>query len=205
MRIKRDLTMLSLVLLILVMGSTSKTLAQCGKVAKAVKPSAWSPDFDAARLVRTGGDEDKSIVGMWHVVFTANTSSGASIPATVIDNALAVWHSDHTEIMNSVRPPQDGNFCLGVWEQTGHDKYFLNHFPWYSNEFPNSNPSGIGDPAGPTQIQEWVTLGPDGCHFTGTFTLTAYDLSNNVIASFTGTLAGTRVTIHTSEQDLVAN
>lgn len=31
--------------------------------------------------------------------------------------------------MNSLRPPQDGNFCLGVWEQTGRSKYYLNHFP----------------------------------------------------------------------------
>jgi hypothetical protein len=205
MKAKRNLAMLSLGLLVLLTSAAPKSLAQCGRMTKTIKPSSWTPQFGAAQLVRTGEEEGHSIVGMWHVVFTANTSGGNSIPATVIDNALAVWHSDHTEIMNSVRPPQDGNFCLGVWEQSGHDKYFLNHFPWYSNEFPNSNPSGIGDAAGPTQIQEWVTLSPDGCHFTGKFTLTAYDLSNNVTASFTGTLAGTRVTVLTSEKDLVTN
>jgi hypothetical protein len=48
----------------------------------------------------------------------------------VIDNALVVWHSDYTEIMNSGRPPQDGDFCLGVWEQVGKSKYKLNHFAW---------------------------------------------------------------------------
>jgi hypothetical protein len=32
---------------------------------------------------------------------------------------MAVWHSDKTEIMNSGRPAQDGDFCLGVWESLG--------------------------------------------------------------------------------------
>ncbi len=31
-----------------------------------------------------------------------------------VDNAFVQWHSDGTEIMNSRRPAQDGNFCLGV-------------------------------------------------------------------------------------------
>ena len=89
-------------------------------------------------------------MGMWHVIFTAKTSFGKDIPDTVIDNALAVWHSDKTEIMNSVRAPQDGNFCLGVWEKTGRSTYYLNHFPWFSNEFPNDTNNGIGMPVGPT-------------------------------------------------------
>ena len=65
--------------------------------------------------------------------------------------------------------------------------------------------NGIGTATGPTHIQEWVTLGPDGNHFTGRFRLNAYDLSNNVVAAFTGTLSGTRITTSTVEQDLVGN
>jgi len=208
MKLKVSMT---LGLLALAISMVPAALGQCGMPLKAIKPAAWRPQEGAARLVRTADDEDfrredgKSMVGMWHVVFTATTTGGAKIPPTVIDNALAVWHSDHTEIMNSVRPPQDGNFCLGVWEQTGRSKYFLNHFPWYSNEFPNSNASGIGDPAGPTQIHEYVTLGEDGDSFTGTFTLVAYTTTNTVLASFTGTLTGTRVTVKTTEKELVGD
>lgn len=205
MKTRKNLTMLSLALSVLLASAAPKTLAQCVPMVKAVKPSAWTPQLGAAQLVRTGDEDGKTMVGMWHVVFTANTNFGASIPATVVDNSLVVWHSDHTEIMNSVRPPQDGNFCLGVWQQTGRDQYFLNHFAWYSNEFPNSNASGIGNPVGPTQIQEWVTLGPDGNHFTGKFTLAAFDSSNKLMVAFTGTLAGTRITVTTTEQDLVGN
>jgi hypothetical protein len=202
---------MALGLVALAISAVPAALGQCGMPAKAVKPAAWHPQYGAARLVRAADDDPfrredgKSMVGMWHVIFTANTSEGMSIPPMVIDNALAVWHSDHTEIMNSVRPPQDGNICLGVWEQTGRSQYFLNHFPWYANEFPNATTNGIGEPQGPTQIQEWVNLGPDGDHFTGTFTLVAYDASNKVAASFTGTLTGTRVTTSTKEKDLVSN
>lgn len=187
-------------------------IGQCGMPVKSVKPAAWSPQFGSHQhLLRAsddypyGREDGRSIVGMWHVIFTATVASGSEIPPTVIDNALAVWHSDNTEIMNSVRPAQDGNFCLGVWKQLDRSHYFLNHFPWYSNAFPNTNASGIGDPQGPTQIQEWVTLSNDGDRFTGKFELDAYDLSNNRTASFTGTLTGTRITTSTKESELVSN
>jgi hypothetical protein len=104
-------------------------VAQCGMPTGNIKPSSWQPQTGSAHLMRTAmgddGDEGSpSIVGMWHVMFTAHTVNGNAIQDTVIDNALVVWHSDHTEIMNSVRPPQDGNFCLGVWRQTGAMKYY---------------------------------------------------------------------------------
>lgn len=183
-------------------------MAQCGMQAKAVKPAAWHPQFGAH--FRLAADDDPfhregSIVGMWHVIFTAQTAMGAPIPATVIDNALVVWHADGTEIMNSVRPPQDGNFCMGVWEDLGRGQYFLNHFAWYGNAFPNNTDNGIGPAAGPTRIREWVTLGPDGSKFTGHFQLDAYDLSNKISPSFTGSLSGTRITTSTTEQQLVGN
>ncbi len=182
-------------------------LAQCGLPGKAVKPSAWHPQISGARLVRTAdGDWDgpPSIVGMWHVILTAHTAGGEPVsPPMVVDNALVTWHADHTEIMNSVRPPQDGNFCMGVWEQTGKNQYYLNHFAWYNNEFPTNPPTVIGPAVGPTHIQEWVTLSPDGSHFTGSFALTAYDDSNKIFASFTGSLSGTRITVNTTEEDLV--
>ena len=53
-------------------------------------------------------EEDDPIVGMWHVTFTAQGNTGGPPDGTPIDNALATWHSDRTEIMNSARPPQDG-------------------------------------------------------------------------------------------------
>jgi hypothetical protein len=181
-------------------------LAQCGMPTKLAKPAAWHPQMGGAHILQTAGREEEdgpAIVGMWHVTFTAKTSNGKDIPDTVIDNALAVWHSDKTEIMNSVRPPQDGNFCLGVWEQTGRSTYYLSHFPWFANQFPNDTNNGIGEPQGPTHITETITLASDCNHFAGTFTLDAYDTTGRITQSFTGVVTATRVTTSTTVPELL--
>ena len=122
---------------------------------------------------RTVGEELDPIVGMWHVTFTAQGNGKDGPPdKTPIDNAMVVWHSDKTEIMNSARPPQDGNFCLGVWESLGGCKYKLSHIAWAGYDTTNA-PEGIGKPAGPTHIVEEVELSPDGKSYSGTFTLDA--------------------------------
>jgi hypothetical protein len=182
--------------------------AQCGLNKNYVKPAAWHPQLGSAHLMRTAlfddDDDSPSIVGMWHVTFTAHTVNGNPIPSNaypMIDNALVVWHSDKTEIMNSARPPQDGNFCLGVWEKTGARSYYLNHIPWLSNDTTNA-PSGIGNPAGPTQITERVTLSEDGKSYSGSFTLVAYNLDGTKAVTFTGVLSGMRITISTPATSL---
>jgi hypothetical protein len=128
---------------------TPGALAQCDFSAKTIKPMSWTLPFAVANptLVQAGFDDrddhDASIVGMWHVVFTATTSNGDPIPApgVLFDNSVVVRHSDGTEIMNSSRPAQDGNFCLGVWAQTGRFRFDLNHIPWQGND-PTGNPPG---------------------------------------------------------------
>ncbi len=197
---------------VLALSCVPNALAACGSPnLPLAHHTGLQLQFGKARLLRTGlimagaqdydGDDGVSIVGMWHVMFTAKTLNGSPIPDTVIDNALVVWHSDKTEIMNSARPPQDGNFCLGVWERTGHFKYYVNHFPWLNNDTTNA-PGGVGTPTGPTHLVESVTLTPDGNHYSGTFKLDAYDTSNNIIVSFTGVLTATRITTSTTEDEL---
>lgn len=187
--------------------------AQCGLPNKPIKPMSWHPEYRGAHpsLVRTAFDDDRdpepSIVGMWHVIFTAQTQNGERIPGTggaVIDNSVVVWHSDGTEIMNSSRSAQDGNFCLGVWERTGKRTYLLNHIPWQGNVYdPTVPPDTIGIPQGGTQIIEKITLNPDGNSYSGTFTLHAYDTSGNVYMSFTGVLSAKRITPATPFSDLL--
>ena len=200
------LSKISLALGIILMGilPSGKAFAACGEYSKAkasasLLPQSWGGR--SASFLPISDDDDDTIVGMWHATFTAKTVNGSPIPNTVIDNALVVWHRDKTEIMNSVRPPQDGNFCMGVWEKTG-DTYRLNHFAWFANDTANQ-PSGIGNPSGPTQIVEEVTLSRDGKQYSGTFTLTAYDTSGHVAVTFTGVIAATRITLHTNVPDLL--
>jgi hypothetical protein len=195
--------------LALALAMTPAAIAQCGMPTKAVKPTGWTPVIGGARLMRASLDgEDnpegnQSLVGMWHVIFTAKTMNGGAIPDQGIDNALSVFHSDNTEIMNSFRPPQDGNFCLGVWKQIGRSKYYVNHIPWFANQYPNDTNNGIGDPVGPTQILETITVAPDGNHFSGTFSLTAYNTDGSVMVTFTGVLSATRITTSTTVPSLL--
>ena len=188
--------------LLLAAAMMPSAVAQCGISTKLVKPSNWNPQMGGVYLVRAGfgnpsdNNAAPSIVGMWHVVLTAQTFNDG--PADfVADNALSIWHSDGTEIMNSNRPAQDGDFCLGVWVRTGKLTYYLNHIPWAGNDTTNA-PSGIGNPTAGTQLTENVTLSPDGNSYSGTFTLKAYDQNDNLAVTITGTLAATRVTTSTS-------
>ena len=183
-------------------------VAECGLPSRLIKPMAWQPQSRGAQptLLRPAfdADDEGSIVGMWHVLLTAHTMNGQAIPNTVIDNSLAVWHRDGTEIMNSLRPAQDGNFCLGVWKRTGQRSYLLNHIPWGGNVFdPAAPPDAIGAPQAGVQILENVTLSADGDSYSGTFTLQAYDTSGNVYASFSGTVSAKRVTTSTPFSDLL--
>lgn len=184
-------------------------LAQCGIPTKLAKPSSWNPQFGHAHLQMVSeqlGDRNEverngfgpSIVGLWHVVFTSLT--GPPVPQP-FDNSLVVWHSDGTEIMNSSRPAQDGNFCLGVWVQTGPRSYFLNHIPWQGNDT-SGGASGIGAAQDGAQLTEQITLSPDGNSYMGQFKLVAYS-GGSAVATFTGTLKATRVTVDTGFGDLL--
>ncbi len=183
-------------------------MAQCLLSKKVVKPASWSSSHLAGqRLVQAalhGSDDDEeggpSIVGMWHVVFKAQTQDGAPVNF-VLDDAIVVWHKDGTEIMNSSRPAQDGNFCLGVWAKIGKLKYHLNHIPWAGND-PAYAPSGIGNPQAGAQLIEKVTLNPDGNSYSGSFALTAYGANKQPSVTFTGGLTATRITTNTSITEL---
>ncbi len=137
------------------------------------------------------------------MIFTAEGNGKDGPPdKTPIDNAIAIWHSDKTEIMNSGRPAQDGDFCLGVWESLGGCKYKLSHFAWGGNDTTNA-PEGVGKPLAASHIVEELTLSEDGKSFSGTFTLDAYDTSFNSAAHIVGVIKGTRVTVSTTIEQLM--
>ncbi len=186
--------------LALAMMAIPNGVAECGSTGKPAHPAHWEGPSERAQLMLVE-EEVAPIVGMWHVTFTAEGNKEGPPDGTPIDNALVTWHSDKTEIMNSGRPPQDGNFCMGVWEEVGHCKYKLNHFAG-GNDTTNA-PGGIGSPTGPTHLREEVTVSPDGKHYTGTFILDAYDTSFNRTAHIVGVLHGTRITMSTTEDDLM--
>ncbi len=182
---------------------TAVAAAQCGTPTAKLHQQAWRAGDPTASLTQASDMEEEPIVGMWHVTFTAEGNSEGPPNGTPIDNALVVWHSDHTEIMNSARPAQDGDFCMGVWKKSGRSKYRLNHFAWLGGSDTANAPSGIGNPQGPTRIVETVTLSPDRNHYVGRFTLDATDTSGNPTAHIVGVISATRITLETTIPELL--
>jgi len=179
--------------------------AACGDSSKygaALHRQSWQGLGFSSGSLLTVADPADPIVGLWHVTFTAQGNEAGPPDGTPIDNALVTWHSDGTELMNSARPPQDGNFCMGVWKKTGTNKYKLSHIPWLGNDTANA-PSGIGNPTGPARFLEEITLSADGNHYTGRFTLDAYDALGHPVAHIVGVVAGTRITLNTTVPDLL--
>jgi hypothetical protein len=204
--LKKMTTIVGLVLVGTILTATAS--AEClsylpkHKAGAVVSPQSWSgATFRPASLLMISehDSDDVSIVGFWKVAFTSKGNEPNIPDGTPIDSAYVQWHSDGTEIMNSGRPPQNGDICLGVWERTGKSKYKLNHFA-NGNVIDPTNPTVIGPPGGPTQIVEDIILSRDGNHYVGMFTLDAYDTpanGNKLLAHIIGVITATRITVHT--------
>jgi len=202
MKTARNKFTLALGIILTGMLLSGTAFAACGDTSKSkLLPQSWNGQSGSFLPISASASDDP-IVGMWHVTFTAEGNELGPPDGTPIDNAMVVWHSDGTEIMNSNRAAQDGNFCLGIWAKTGKSKYKLNHLPWAGNDTSNA-PSGIGNPTGGAQLVEEVTLSPDGSHYSGTFTLDAYDTSGTQVAHIVGAVSGTRLNVNTKVKDLL--
>ncbi len=198
MKIWSKLGTLAVATFVLATMFAAKANAECGSLkGLKLQPQAWEAVPNRASLLLINDQQFADpIVGMWHVVFTAKGNGSDGPPDGVpIDNAIVQWHADGTEIMNSGRPAQDGNFCLGVWDNLGRFGYKVNHFA-LGNDAANA-PTGIGNPAGPTQIHENVFLSRNGQSYSGTFTLDAYDTAGNSTAHIVGVISATRITLNT--------
>src|SRR6202142_1064989 len=146
-------------------------------------------------------DEDMngraSIVGLWHVNYTAETESGAPIFPPVpfpFAESLKTWHADGTEFEEAFFPPSGGNICFGVWKDLGDGRVKLHHI-------------GLMYDATTGQVSNIFTqdekdkVAPDGKSYTGTFDFKLWPPSfaavgvGTPIAEVTGTIAATRITV----------
>jgi hypothetical protein len=188
---------------ILVTMFVSNASAGCGDLASLQGPFEFPQQRSAAQslaksmesenaLARGGGSSSASIVGLWkmQLLSKGNTTHNPSIPdGAMIDFGYTQWHSDGTEILNSGgHAPATGNFCLGVWGQTGFLTFELNHFPIAYD-------ATTGAIANYIQLQEQDTLSPSGDSYTGTFTLNIFDTKGNQVDHLTGTVVATRLTV----------
>jgi hypothetical protein len=149
-----------------------------------------------ARLARDMNKESNpaspSIVGMWSFQFISQGNTTRNPPiadGTMINFGYTQWHSDGTEFFTSgARSPGQGNFCLGVWEQTGDSTYQLNHFALNYD-------AATGTLLGTIVVVEKVTLSPGGTQYSGTFAETVFDTKGNKTDSLTGQVTAQRVTV----------
>jgi hypothetical protein len=149
----------------------------------ATGPESASLDQPEALRMATADDTTAasaagSIVGLWHTTFTSG--------GLVVDEGFDQWSSDGTEILNDDPAPATGNVCLGVYVRAG-ASYKLKHPSWTFDNYGNVNGTAI--------IRETVTVANNGNSYKGTYTLDIYDLSNNHLAHFSGTIAAQRITV----------
>ena len=209
--------------------AAGQAMAGCGTgvmAAAAAKPMVYHDDgsggllktgyFPGGYLLRVssfGPFRTSAITGLWKFTFTSDGKHSGPPPGAPVDAGFVTWHDDGTEIMNSGRTPVSSSFCMGVWEQVGARVYKLNHWaiswiPMYVPGQTNSwsevgGPDSAFQPAGPTNIQETITLSRDGNEYVGTFTITNYLYDGKSVTDantsagqpivITGTVAATRI------------
>ena len=119
-----------------------------------------------------------SIVGLWHVVHTADDGS-------LIFESYDMWHSDGTEEEMPNSPPAAGALCLGVWTQSGKTIQLLTHVAFLydlNNNF-----------VGTLNLTEANKVKDDGNKYTGTIDVKVYDPNGNLVAEQTGTTKAERL------------
>jgi hypothetical protein len=142
-----------------------------------------TPAQEASPTTREDEDNDPSIVGFWHVLF----SSGGQ----VFDEGFDQWHSDGLEILNDNALPVPangtGNVCLGVYKKTGPRTYKSKHPAWIFD--------ATGTLVGTTVILETLIVDWSGNHYSGSFEWINYDLKGNVTSDTKGELKAERITV----------
>jgi hypothetical protein len=134
-----------------------------------------------------------SIVGLWHVIYTATFASGPFPPPPFqFVETYKTWHGDGTEFENAFLPPTGGNICFGVWKQVGHRTVKLHHIGLMFGS--------DGKVSNVFTVDEIDTVESDGKTYSGNFDFKVFD-ATNVFGTGTpsvevkGTTAGTRITV----------
>ena len=159
--------------------------ATCGRAAYASGPHAPAlavrPGVATALASASSDDSHRrSIVGLWHVVYT----SGGVTAWESFDQ----WYTDGLEF--EAADLQLGAMCQGTYVKTGPGGVRLFHVGW------NFDPTGVTLTGYFTETQT-DTVSADGMTYDGTYSLQNFDVSGNHIQGQdqSGTVHGTRLTV----------
>lgn len=162
---------------------SATAFASCGLVAGAKVAGIKLPVLSGAAPHAgdmPGDGDNSSIVGLWHVQYTAGDA--------VFAVSFKQWHSDGTELDNIDQNPVLGSVCMGVWRQEGPRRVRLHHVGWVFG--------ADGSPQGSFTIDETDTLAEDRNTYNGTFTFRTYDVNGNATGvEVTGNTTATRITV----------
>ena len=144
-----------------------------------------------------------SIVGLWHLIYTATGSTSGPLPVPVIPpgppssfpfvESLKTWHADGTEFENAFLPPAGGNICFGVWKDLGHGSVKLHHIGLMFDS--------MGNVSFIFTVDEKDTVGRNGQTYSGSFDFKLWPPSFSAVGvgmplqEISGTTAGTRITV----------
>jgi hypothetical protein len=139
-------------------------------------------------------DQAPSIVGMWHLIYTATSASGP-FPPTPFEflESYKTWHADGTEFENAFLPPVGGNICFGVWKKLKSGSFKLHHIGLTFD-------ATTGKISNIFTVDEIDTVADDGKTYTGTFDFKLFPPADvygtgTPLAEVTGTTAGTRISV----------
>jgi len=130
---------------------------------------------------QANGNQPTTIVGLWHVKYTASDGSAAF-------ESFKTWHEDGTEFENAFLPPVGGNICFGVWKSVSHLTVKLHHVGIMFNP-------ADGSIAATFTQDETNTVASDGKTYKGTFDFKVFDPSGNLLQEVKGTQLATRITV----------
>jgi hypothetical protein len=137
-----------------------------------------------------------AIVGLWHLIYTANSASPSNaFPPTPFQflESFKTWHADGTEFENAFLPPTGGNICFGVWKESGHGSVKLHHIGLMFDS--------MGRVSNIFTVDEKDTVASNGKTYSGTFDFKLWPPSFDAVgvgsplAEVTGTTLGTRITV----------
>jgi|SRR5271165_5454492 len=146
-------------------------------------------------------NEHATIVGLWHVIYTATFSTSGPLPVPVIPpgppssfqfvETFKTWHSDGTEFENAFLAP--GSICYGVWKDSGDGRVKLHHIGLMF--------ASDGSLSNIFTVDETNTVASNGKTYKGDFAFKlwppSFDLVGvgNPVQEIKGTTAATRITV----------
>jgi hypothetical protein len=170
--------------MVLVIGLSASAFASCGDVLSAMAAGRAGVAIPTQAPQPNVQDSDAkgtrpSIVGLWHVLFTADGQT--------IQEAYQVWNQGGTEVHNPNIDPRTGSVCLGAWKNASHGTYKLAHRVWSYD----SN----GNFLGTINLSETLTVSADGRSDSGTFALKFYDPTGKFLQEVDGNVAADRISV----------